>query len=191
MTGSVDNSGLLNGIVPTPPKTTGNDRKDLGAAINWIWQLYQVVQLQQTFVTNTSQQNSSFNPGNLPNPQSSNIATAQETANSAYILADEAETDAIAAQDTANTANNRTKDWKHGNFTISNVSTNSVIVLTPAQADTSYDVLVTPSDSAGAPVSDSFIVSKVTKATNNFTVDIKSAPGGGNSVTFNYLLVRF
>lgn len=191
MTGTVDNSGLLKGIVPTPPKTTGDDKKDLGAAINWIWQLYQVVELQQTFVTNASQHNSTFNPSSLPSPQSSNIATAQQTANSAYILADEAETDAVAAQATATAADNRTNKWVHGSFTISDPATSSVVTLSPAQTDTSYDVLVTPSDNSGAPVSDSFIVSKVTKATGSFTVDIKSAPGGGNSVTFNYLLVRF
>lgn len=191
MTGSITGDGLLVGIVPSPPKTTGDTNRDLALLQNWIFQLYQVIAVQDTFVTNSSQTDSNFNPATLPDPTTSNIATAQATANSAYILADEAETDAVAAQATATAANDRTKFWAHGSFTITDPATTSVISLSPAQSDTNYDVLVTPSATGGSPPDAAYIVSGIAKTVNDFTVTIKAAPGGGNSVSFNYLLVRF
>lgn len=211
-TGSVTPGGLLQGIVPTPPRSSGNDQKDLAALTDWTWQLYQVVALQETFVTTASQINNNFDPATLPNPSTSNTATAQGTANSAYVLANDAEERSILAQSlantaqltantavansataqtTANTANDRTKNWAHGSLTITDASTNEVATLAVAQADTAYDVLVTPAGTSGIPPDGAYLVTDISKTNADFTVTIKAAPGVGNSVTFNYLLVRF
>lgn len=212
MTGSVTDDGLLIGVIPTPPKTTGDTNRDLALLQNWIFNLYQIVQLQQTFVTNSSQTDDNFDPNSLPVPANSNIATAQGTANSAYTLANTANTAATAAQATgtaasaaataaqgtansalalATTANDRTKNWLHDEVTVTGAATTGVYNFSPAQVDTNYRVMATPQTSTGAPPDGAFIVADIAKTTNDITLTVRAAPGGVDTVTFNLLIVRF
>lgn len=190
MTTNNTNTPSQSVLVP-PPQSTGNPQQDLPLIINWMYLLYQILQVNGTFVTQASQvQANSFNPTSLPDPSASNIATAQTTANNAYSLANEANTQANAADALATTANTRTVSWETGSVEISGASTSAVAAFTTAQADTNYQVFVTPVTISGAPTLGSTLPKSIAKATGGFTLNVAVAPGGVAAVTFDFLVVR-
>lgn len=206
-------------FLPSPPRSTGNAQQDYPLIVDWLYKVYNGL---SAFVQ--GQTVPEFNPGTLPDPASSNIATAQATANSAFTLANQAENDAhtaqttatsagtaasaasaaagvaaaaaAAAQSTANTAKAVTdiiSKWFAGQVTISDAATSAVHTFSggEAEANTSYSVLMTATAQTGTPASGSATIISITKTTANITFNVETAPGVGNSVTFDFLALRF
>lgn len=197
-------------LLPQPPRSSGDAQKDLSLIIDWQYRLYRAV----TSYVQAQTTSGNFNPANLPDPASTNLATAQSTANQAYALATTANTHAntaqttattagtnattaqsaaTAAQATATTANNRTVGWFAGQVTVSGAATSQTHTFSggESEADTAYHVLVTPVSAVGTPDPNSNHVLTVSKTTAHFVVNVEAAPGVGNSVTFDFLVVRF
>lgn len=64
------------------------------------------------------------------------------------------------------------------------------ITLSPAYPDTNYRVLMTVRDFSGTPAANSRVVTRITKATNGFTVLIAAAPGTGATVYWDWLVIH-
>ena len=131
-----------------------------------------------------------------------NAATAQTAADAAQTDATQALSDAAAAQTdatqaladaaTAQTAADlaNTKLIEHGQVTISGTATTGDFTFTSAEPDTTYFVGATPVADSGTPAAGSKDISTVTKATDKFTLNLATAPGAGNSVTFDVQALR-
>jgi len=89
---------------PQPPRMTGDPDKDALSLNQWVWAFYEKVVLSNLYLQQEGQFDSDFDLSTLPDPATSTIATAQDTANNAYVLAATAQTAADAAQDDADTA---------------------------------------------------------------------------------------
>lgn len=180
-------------LLVAPPRTTGDPQQDLALIVNWMYLLYQILQVNGTFVTAASQVTANtFNPTTLPDPANTNLANAQQTANNAYALASQAETAATAAQADATTSLNKTKHWVVGQLTISGTATSATHTFSGAEAqtDTAYKIIASASAQSGAPAAGSSTLLTVTKNTAGFALNIATAPGGGNAVTFDFILTR-
>jgi hypothetical protein len=78
-----------------------------------------------------------------------------------------------------------------GQVTVSGATTaGTVNFATGSEVDTTYYVTVTPIGTTGTPAAGSNRVSTVTKNTSGFTVNVEVAPGAGNSVVFDWHLIR-
>lgn len=201
----------------TPPRTTGNVQMDMVILINWFWRAYQVITQSVAYI-NSQVANPEFNVAALPDPTKTTLAQAQLTANNAYNLANTANIEAVnntaalvtvnnditiieddLATETANIATNTAAIaaqavlWSNlisGTFTISNAAVAATIAFGAAEANLAFKVMVQAISSTGAPVVGAFVVAAKTYTVNNFTVTIFSAPGAGNSVTFEWQLIR-
>lgn len=228
-----------------PPRSTGDAQNDYPLLLNWLQRAYQNI-LQAVQYINQQVTAPDFDPTNLPDPATATTASAQQTANDAYVLAGQAEdkaeaaqTDADTAQTTATTAqttaNTAATDATNalaaastaqtdattalsnastalstansaqslantnaavlarmvsGTTTVSDASTGATVTFGSAQPDTAYTVNVQAKSSTGGPSIDSFVVISKTYATGNFSFTIGAAPGVGNSVTFEWQLIR-
>lgn len=160
----------------TPPRSTGNVQQDFPILIDWFYRAYQVIQASVKFINDQVQANPNTTIADLPSPATSTVAQAQQTANNAYIL--------------ANTANNRLNNLLAGTFTITGAATSDTLTFTTAQADANYRVMVQAISSTGTPVDSAFIVKSKTYSEASFSVTLVAAPGVGNSVTFEWQLIR-
>lgn len=79
---------------------------------------------------------------------------------------------------------------QRGQVTLSDLATLVTVVLAPPQADTNYFIDLTPVVLVGSPAAAASQVVLVTKATGSFLVLVSVAPGTGNSVTFDWVLIR-
>ena len=99
-----------------PPRSTGDARLDYPQLVDYIYRAYQVIQQAVDYI-NQQVEVADLDTGSLPDPASSNTYTAQLTANTAYVLADE--------------ANDRSED-NEANITTnaSNIATNAANIAT-------------------------------------------------------------
>lgn len=197
-------------FLPPPPRSSGNAQGDLPLIVDYLYKIY-------NGITSYVQGQTSIpvvNPGTLPDPGSSSIAGAQTTANQAYILANSAATEAqlaettataaqttataaavaaAAAQSTANTANNRTSQWFAGQVTVNGGGTSGVHTFSGSETepDAFYHVLANAVSQTGSPAAGSQTITTITKTTSGFTINVAADPGGGNTVIFDFLVVRF
>jgi len=185
----------------TPPMTTGNIQQDMPLLINWFWRAYQVISQSVSYI-NSQITNPAFSVANLPDPASTTLAQAQTTANNAYNLANTANVEAtnntasIAALHIS-TINSEISalqtlwsDLLSGTFTMSDATVAEITTFGTPQADTAYRVIVQAVSSTGSPASGAFTVVSKVYTTTDFTVTMLSAPGGGNSVTYEWQLIR-
>lgn len=221
----------------TPPRSTGNAQSDLPLLLNWLTRAYQVITQSVAYI-NQQVNEPDFNPVDLPDPQNTTLAQAQDTANQSYTLAsqakdiaDEAKTtadsaqddatqalaDAAAAQITANTAATNAASalaaaasalaaaiaaqnsanqalaifsrFEKGSFVVGAASTGGVVTIS-AQPDTAYTVNLQALTSTGTPPIDAFVVTSKSYTTGNFTFTVGAVPGVGNSVTYEWQLIR-
>lgn len=171
-------SGQVSNI-PAPPRLIGDDRADIVAISSWMNEVFKLLALSGLYVQTAGQfDTGDFDPATLPDPASSTIAKAQTTANEAYTLAAGA---LAAAQSRALWA---------GQVTISDAATSAGVTFPEAQDDTSFYVAATPVASTGTPAANSDLVASVAKTTAGFTLNVKAAPGAGNSVTFDLQVQR-
>lgn len=166
-----------------PPKLTGDAVRDLASMNQWAWDFYRSVVIEKSYATQADLLESQTELQDLIDPAAATAATAQNTANQALTLA------------TTNDGRLDTAEARHtkedvGQVTISGTNTNAAVTGISAQGDTSYEVIITGVDYSGAPSVSAFVVVKVVKAADQFTVYIGAAPGVGNSVTLSYKIVR-
>lgn len=159
----------------TPPRTTGQVQRDLPLLVDWFYRAYQVITQSVAYI-NSQVANPDFNVANLPDPANTTLAQAQQTANDAYNL--------------ANTNTNRLNGLIAGTFTTQDADVGVEVTFTVAQKDTAYRVWVQAVDNTGTPSSDAFIVKEKTYETGKFTVIMLGTPGSGNTITFEWQLIR-
>ena len=180
---SVVTNTNIKGVPPPPPRSTGDPQKDLPLLIDWMWRFYSSVVVAQYYLTTSSQQldTGTFDPSTLPDPATSTIPKAQLTANNAYIAAEAAKTEA-----------DKLANWNMGTVQFSDATTAMTVTFasTISMADTNFEVFLTVSGISGTPATNSLFPIGITKTTTGFTATIAAAPGTGNSVTYNYLVVR-
>lgn len=169
--------------IPSPPRYEGDVGAYVAASAQWQAELYKALVLQNQFVTRSEQFIAEdFDPSSLPDPASSTIATAQQTANEAYGIASNALALAQARQEI---------DELFGTVTISDTAISAAVSLGGELNDTDYQVMVCASTSSGAPAADAFVVTGITsKTTTGFTVNIATAPTAGKSVTLVWRVLK-
>lgn len=127
------------------------------------------------YFANTVSAAGDIDPNSLPDPASTNLATAQQTANDAYIV--------------GSTALAKTRGWVVGSLDVVDLDTTAEHVFEEEQDDAEYRVILTRSaESAGA--AGAAAVDFVDKTQTGFTVTFVTAPGAGNSVTWDFLVCR-
>lgn len=171
---------------PPPPRATGNPEYDVVAMIEWAWDFYNSQRSRDRAIEGSTFDPNSFDPSDLPDPATTNLAQAQTTANSAYSLAAQNASDIDDVQETTALI----EKWAAGQLTISNTDTVGTFTFSKAQENTSYFAQLQPIGTTGSPTTDSLIVVDVTKATDDIEVTIQTAPGSGNSVIFDVLIYR-
>lgn len=159
----------------TPPRTTGNVQQDLPLLIDWFYRAYQVITQSVAYINNQVNE-PDFNVADLPDPSNTTLALAQETANNAYNL--------------ANSADKRIDGFIHGTFTIQENDVGVNVTFNVPQKDANYRVWVQATNSVGSPATQAFIVKQKTYTTTQFTVIMLGSPGEGNSVTYEWQLIR-
>ncbi len=155
---------------PPPPNIysyTGNDPGLIRALLEWVWAFYKSTVLEGYFTTLPVIED-------LVDPASATAATAQETANDALTLA------------VANDA--RLGDIQSGTITVDGASTTGTA--TVLFSDTNYNVVYGALSSTGTPAAGSFTPVSTGKTTTQITITVQTAPGGGNSVTFDFIAKR-
>ncbi|MRR49379.1 MAG: hypothetical protein EG825_00450 [Rhodocyclaceae bacterium] len=145
--------------------------------VEWAWGFYRAVVLQNAYASSDALDAVEQNLTDLIDPTSATAATAQATANDALNLAT-AQKLRLDAQDA-------------GSVTISETNSSATVTFTDNQADTSFFVVASADTYTGTPPAEAYLVKKIdSKATTGFTLVIGNAPGTGNSVTFNWCLMR-
>lgn len=173
----------------SPPRTTGNAQMDFPIVIDWLWRAYQIIAQAVNYINAQIEDNPDININDLPDPATSTVAQAQTTANQAYALATQAQNTANSAKSDAAALKNRLDGFTGGTFTIADFNTTASVNI-PTQADVNYRVMVQPRSSVGSPEDEAFTIRAKTYATSNFSVTLLGWPGAGNSVTFDWQLVR-
>lgn len=178
-------------IPPPPPRMAGPVEQVVEAIVFWLNQFYQYGFLQNAILTAGQQsQSGTFDPSTLPDPASATVASAQDTANKGYTLANAAKGEADKLQ---------TQFIGAGTVTISDTATTAVITLPTEkdskgnpilQPDTNFSVVLTPSDFSGTPTVNAFLVIKQVKTTADTTITINTHPGTGNSVSYDWIAMR-
>ncbi len=165
------------GSVLAPPRATGNAEADAQALGQYLFEIAKILASQQETIGALGGDASDVDPNDLPDPASTNLATAQQTANDAYILASAA-------------ASRAQKFRAAGSITIADAATTGDFTFPAAEADTSYFVVATPTAKSGAAAAGSNIIESVTKATTKITLTLNTAPGVGTSRTFDVAVFR-
>ncbi len=160
----------------TPPRTTGNMQQDFPILIDWFYKAYQVIQAAVKFINDQVTSNPNITIADLPDPATSTVAQAQQTANEAYLL--------------ANTAQNRLNGFLAGTFTITDAADSETLNFSTDQVDANYRIMIQAINTTGTPDDSSYVVKSKTYGTGSFSVTLVAAPGIGNSVTFEWQLIR-
>ena len=164
-------------LIPQPPTLSGDTDRDLAAMIRWIWDFYRVGVLEGALLQSVQQLGeTTIDPASLPKPDSTTLAQAQQTANDAYGFGAAAVVALVGKQ--------------AGEFTVSDAATTSLVTLTAEQEDTDYFVVLTPIGETGTPAAASRDIAAVSKTGTGFTVTLGAAPGGGNSITYSFHVLR-
>jgi hypothetical protein len=78
-----------------------------------------------------------------------------------------------------------------GTVTVTGASTSQAVTFTNLEPDSTYNVMLSVRSSSGAPAAGAFTpVAPTSITTSGFTVNLQSAPGVGNSVSYNWFLYR-
>lgn len=170
------------GTPPPPPRITGVPAIDIAAIAQWASDFYKAVVLQNLYLQEAGQFDpDNFNPSDLPDPASSNIATAQQTANEAYTLAAQ---NAAIIEDRLGVP--------LGSAEVVDAATTFSVTFATAdvQPNTSYFVFIQCYGFTGAPPLAATQVVDITRSTTGFTATVNTAPGVGNSTKFFYFVTR-
>lgn len=162
----------------TPPRTTGNTNQDFTLIVDWMWKVYQKMQEAVLYINNQVSNNPDLNIERLPDPATATVASAQETANQAYVL--------------ANDQRSRINGFYSGEVLIDEANTSESVTFSDdqVQPDADYRIWVQAKAISGSPDPDAFTVRTKTYTETGFTITIIAAPGVGASVTFEWQLIR-
>lgn len=160
-----------------PPRLSGNPQADAAALSNWLNEIAKILAGQQATIGSLSGDAGTIDPNDLPDPASTNLATAQQTANDAYLLASRALAWAQKFRDA-------------GEVTIAGAATTGDFTFTTAEADTSYFAQVTPIDRTGSPATGANRVLSIAKTTTKITITLEAAPGVGATQKFDVAIFR-
>jgi hypothetical protein len=163
-------------VPPPPPRATGEPEVDMRGLMQWAYDFYEKGVTGGYFLNDLEEsQSGDFDPSTLPDPATSTIARAQQTANEAYTLAAQARQIALAAQGV------------FGTITVSDANATADVTFSSAVSNTNYIVTFTPVISkTGSPASGAFQITELAKTTTKFTITLAAAPGAGTSVTYQY-----
>lgn len=168
-------SDPLPGTITQPPRFTGTVEQQMTQMINWVWDLFSKLELTNLFLRFAEQfAPLEFDPTSLPNPSTTTVAQAQQTANDAFILA----------------ASALSKLGFNGEFIIDELNTTVVETFADDEVNATYNVVATPVAVTGAPAAGAFTITKIDKLVSGFTVTFEAAPGAATSVTYDYQLRR-
>lgn len=188
----------------TPPRTTGNAQQDFPIMIDWFYRAYQVIVQAVNYINEQVQETPDLDINDLPDPTNTTLAQAQNTANLAYALADQAdgkadtaqaEVDAVEVTVASHTTSIATLNAKFagnvdGTVTVSDANTGATVTFGTAQVDTNYTVMIQPKTISGAPATNAYIIKTKTYGTADFSFTLIAAPGVGSSITYDWQLVR-
>jgi len=186
----------------TPPRSTGNAQQDYPVLVDYIYRTYQVIKESVDYINaQISGGDIDFDTSNLPNPETSTVAQAQKTANEAFILASQAKDTAEAAQTNVTSLtstvtalqtslNDFIASFVSGTVNIADANTSATVNFGVAQPDTNYRVIIQPISVVASPASGAFTIRTKTYGTSSFSFTIVAAPGVGNTVTYEWQLVR-
>jgi hypothetical protein len=159
--------------IPAPPRATGDGNVDLPALSLYVHDLFRIFVLEGLLAGDAPVVSST----ELPDPASTTLAQAQQTANQAFVLAEQS----VALHE---------HYIESGTLTIADPATTAVFTFAEEQPDTNYFVQATGSAFGGTPLADAFIPVGIAKTTTGFTLTIAVAPGAGDSVTFDVTAFR-
>ncbi|MDD3926089.1 MAG: glycosyl hydrolase family 28-related protein [bacterium] len=77
-----------------------------------------------------------------------------------------------------------------GVFTVSGNTAGITVTFNKPEPDASYYLTLTPVSERGKPSVDSHIVTDIAKTSAGFTVNLAAAPGAGNSIIYDWHLIR-
>lgn len=165
-------------VLETPPRTSGNAQNDIPLLVDWMYKLYLTMKSAIDFINGQVKENPNLELTELPDPATSTIAQAQQTANDAYILSAKIQDDIQNGH-------------VFGSFTVSDLANSATVNLAAApQPDTAYRVIVQATGSSGAADNGAFTVKSKSYSENSFSVTLVAAPGSGASVTFEWQMIR-
>lgn len=161
-------------IIP-PPRFSGDIESQFRQLSNYVWDLFTKLGLTDLFVRFTEAfGGTGFDPTSLPDPATSTIPEAQDTANNAFALA----------------ASNLSTLGFDGELTVSEADDEATVTFSAAEDNATYKVFAVPQAFSGTPADGAFTIKKIDKTTGGFTVTFLAAPGAGNSVTYDYWMRR-
>lgn len=166
---------------PEPPRFVGTWQIDMATMRDWLTEFYLVTVIQSGLLDPVYQQvEGEISFEKLPDPQATTTARAQATANAAWEAGEQFKIDLEA---------DMKKFAFGGRFTISDGAASASPVFDQDIGTTDYFVTVTPSTATGAPANDAFRVIAVTRGTGGIGVSVAGAPGGGSSVTYDFIVI--
>lgn len=161
--------------VPPPPRLSDNSKVALSQLGRYVQDLFNEFDSGEILQRSNQSQTGTIDPDDLPDPATATVASAQQTANEALVAANEAKATAGAI-------------LGGGQVTISGVATSGSGNF-PGNGTTDYFVTATRVSSSGSPPAASGTVVGITKAAGSVTIQVGTAPGGGNSVTFDFIVI--
>jgi hypothetical protein len=159
---------------PNPPRIFNDWAIDGPALLQWFKDVTQQNVQQVETIKKLGGGSGDVNPSNLPDPATSNVSTAQKTANDAYIAA-------LAAG---------ARVGMVGTVIISDLATTGDLTFTKPQPDTAYFVLPGQAAASGTPDPGALIIGSIAKTTAKATLTVTVAPGTGKSVSFTVVILR-
>lgn len=156
---------------PKPPRLTGDYKADVVSLNNWLWAFFSTTVLESGLLDPAFQSNAGiFDPAHLPDPSATSIAKAQDTANHAYAGVTRAA-------------------LFEGNATLADPNNVLTFTLATPMPNANYHVIPVPAGFTGSPGASAFIPISITKTAASFTITFAAAPGGGNTVTFDLIVL--
>ena len=171
-------------LPPQPPRNNKDPESNFYAYTQWMVDLYRSLVLNGYYISrNESQEFDTFDGENLVAPGNATIATAQDTANNAYTAAENAQAGAESVADALDS-------WESGQALIENTATTVAVTFDVEKANASYIVVASVGASSGSGLpAECYLQTGITSlTTTGFTINIHTAPGAGNSVTYNWYI---
>lgn len=165
-----------------PPRFTGDWQTDQKQISNWIADFVRICVVETGLLDPQYQKTvGEISFAKLPDPKATTIARAQATANKAWEAGETFKAD----------LENTLKLFAFGgSFTIGPLTNQGNPIFEFDLKTTNYHAVVTPTGATGgAPSNDAFRVIQITKGSGGMAVFVAGAPGGGATVSYDYIVI--